>query len=308
MDFTLPDVEITFWIPPLVTFIISFFASMGGLSGAFLLLPFNVSILGFNTPAVSSTNHLYNTLAIPGGVYRYFKEGRMVWPLTAVIVIGTLPGVLIGTFIRVNYLPDPKNFKLFVALVLLYIGFNLIRDLLTKKKNSKQNSQSNKNFQKKIKSENLDHPGVVVKHFSLLKIVYDFNEETFNVNAAGIMGLCLVIGLIGGMYGIGGGAILAPLLITYFALPVYTIAGPSLMGTFVTSLASVIFYQVLAPYYPVLEVAPNWLLGFLYGVGGFIGIYLGARAQKYMPAKFIKWILVFCIFTPAVKYIWDYFG
>jgi uncharacterized membrane protein YfcA len=302
LNFNLEDIEIAFWIPPLVAFLISFFASMGGLSGAFLLLPFNVSILGFNTPAVSATNHLYNSVAIPGGVYRYFKEGRMVWPLTAVIILGTLPGVVLGTLIRVNYLPDPKNFKLFAAIVLLYIGFNLIRDLLNK------NKQSDKSLKNKMLSNNNDHPRVVVKQFSLLKIVYDFNDDTFKVNSLAILFLCLAIGIVGGVYGIGGGAILAPILITVFALPVYTIAGPSLMGTFITSLASVIFYQILAPYYPDLNVAPNWLLGFLYGIGGFIGIYFGARAQKYMPAKFIKWILVFCIFTPAVKYIWDFFN
>jgi uncharacterized membrane protein YfcA len=31
------------WIPPLVAFVISFFTSMGGVSGAFLLLPFQMS-------------------------------------------------------------------------------------------------------------------------------------------------------------------------------------------------------------------------------------------------------------------------
>ncbi len=300
MNFNPEDIDIAFWIPPVVAFLISFFASMGGLSGAFLLLPFNVSILGFNTPAVSATNHLYNSVAIPGGVYRYFKEGRMVWPLTLVIILGTLPGVVLGTLVRVNYLPDPKNFKLFAAAVLLYIGFSLIRDLLNKKK------KQDKSLKNKTVSENEVQPKVVVKQFSLLKIVYDFNEETFSINSPAIFFLCLVIGIAGGVYGIGGGAILAPILITVFALPVYTIAGPSLMGTFVTSLASVIFYQIIVPYYPELNVAPNWMLGFLYGIGGFIGIYLGARAQKYMAAKFIKWILVICIFTPAVKYIWDF--
>jgi len=300
MSLKLEDVEIAFWIPPLIAFLISFFTSMGGLSGAFLLLPFNVSILGFNTPAVSATNHLYNSVAIPGGVYRYFKEGRMVWPLTAVIILGTLPGVVVGTLIRLNYLPDPKNFKLFAAGVLIYIGFNLIRDLLNKKPQSNKDIRSKKNLESKA------HPKVVVKQFSLVKIIYDFDDEIFSVNSFPIFFLSLAIGIVGGVYGIGGGAILAPVLITVFALPVYTIAGPALMGTFVTSLASVIFYQILAPFYPELNVAPNWMLGFLYGIGGFIGIYLGARTQKFMPAKFIKWILVFCIFTPAIKYIWDF--
>ena len=74
--------EIAIWIPPLVAFVVSTFTSMGGVSGAFLLLPFQMSVLGFTSPAVSSTNQLYNIVAIPSGVWRYIKEGRMVWPLT----------------------------------------------------------------------------------------------------------------------------------------------------------------------------------------------------------------------------------
>jgi len=33
---------------------------MAGISGAFLLLPFQMSVLGFSTPSVSATNFLYN--------------------------------------------------------------------------------------------------------------------------------------------------------------------------------------------------------------------------------------------------------
>jgi len=50
---------------------------MGGISGAFLLLPFQMSFLNFTSPSVSSTNFVYNIVAIPSGVYRYIKEGRM---------------------------------------------------------------------------------------------------------------------------------------------------------------------------------------------------------------------------------------
>jgi uncharacterized membrane protein YfcA len=75
---------------------------------------------------------LFNVVAIPSGVYRYFREGRMVWPLTWVVIIGTLPGVFIRAIIRVGYLPGPKNFKLFAAIVLLYIGARMVRDLIRK--------------------------------------------------------------------------------------------------------------------------------------------------------------------------------
>jgi len=62
---------------------------MTGVSGAFILLPFQINILGFTNPAVSSTNFAYNIVAIPSGVYRYFKEGRMAWPLACAVFVGT---------------------------------------------------------------------------------------------------------------------------------------------------------------------------------------------------------------------------
>jgi uncharacterized membrane protein YfcA len=63
----------------------------------------------------------------------------------------------------------------------------------------------------------------------------------------------------------------------------------------------------MAPYYPGMNVAPDWALGFLFGIGGFAGMYCGARVQKFIPAKFIKWILVVCILVPAIRYIWAFF-
>lgn len=136
--FGISGVETWTFLPPIIALIVSTFTSMGGISGAFLLLPFQVSILGFNTPAVSATNFVYNIVAIPGGVYRYIKEGRMAWPLTWIVIAGTLPGVLIGYYIRVLYLPNPKAFMLFVGCVLLYIGGRLLYELTPHSQKSKQ--------------------------------------------------------------------------------------------------------------------------------------------------------------------------
>ena len=65
----------------------------------------------------------------------------------------------------------------------------------------------------------------------------------------------------------GGGAIIAPFVVAVMHLPVYTIAGAALFGTFVTSIAGVAFYQLVAPSYAAtgLAVAPDWLLGALFG-------------------------------------------
>ena len=286
---------------------------MGGVSGAFLLLPFQVSVLGFTSPAVSATNQLFNIVAIPSGVYRYIKEGRMVWPLTWVVIIGTLPGVLIGAIIRIRYLPEPRNFKMFVGLVLLYIGCRLLKDILTKKRTRNGQLSAEEQFQKQVKEFKAKHlndrlPAVKVRKFNPTRISYDFYGRNFTINTIGVTGLSFIVGIIGGVYGIGGGAIVAPFFISFLGLPVYTVAGAALMGTFVTSVVGVVFYQIIAPFYPNIAIAPDWLLGFLFGVGGFGGMYCGARCQKYVPAKTIKWILAGCILLTASKYVISFFS
>lgn len=80
------------------------------------------------------------------------------------------------------------------------------------------------------------------------------------------------------------------------------------MGTFVTSVAGVIFYQAIAPFYPNISIAPDWLLGTLFGIGGMAGMYLGARCQKFVPAKGIKWMLAGIILFTSLKYILAFCG
>ena len=319
MIFPTAGIEVALWIPPLVAFVISFFTSMGGVSGAFLLLPFQMSFLGYTNPSVSATNQLFNIVAIPSGVYRYCKEDRMVWPLTWVVVIGTLPGVFLGAFVRVAYLPNPTHFKLFAAAVLFYIGFRMVRDLLKKNRGNSNKASSEQQFQDMVRRYRDKAAGqgmddgtalkkVKVTNFNLKRIGYTFYDEAFDVSFWGIFTLSFIVGIVGGIYGIGGGSIIAPFFVTFFGLPVYTVAGAALMGTFITSVAGVAFYQLIAPFYPDISVAPDWMLGILFGLGGMGGMYLGAYCQKFVPAKVIKWMLAGIIVFTATKYIVAFFG
>jgi len=318
MYFETAGIEVAPWIPPLVALIVSFFTSMGGVSGAFLLLPFQMSVLNFTSPSVSATNFVFNIVAIPSGVYRYLKEGRMAWPLTWVVIIGTLPGVFIGYYLRVLYLPDPRAFKLFVGCVLLYIGVRLIYELTGKASAGKaklkaledkfrERTKQIKDQQKSRVASGLP-PEAVVKTISVSfkRIEYEFWGERFSYSTIAMFFLAFAVGIIGGTYGIGGGAIIAPFCVAVFHLPVYTIAGAALMGTLITSVAGVFFYSII-PAKAGMVTSPDWLLGFLFGAGGFIGIYLGARFQKFVPQKAIKLMLGTIIVSLAIKYISQYF-
>ncbi|WP_136798820.1 MULTISPECIES: sulfite exporter TauE/SafE family protein [Desulfosediminicola] len=303
MFFPISGVEVSLWVPPLVAFVISFFTSMGGISGAFLLLPYQMTFLGYTAPSVSATNQLFNIVAIPSGVYRYCKEGRMVWPLTWIIILGTLPGVFIGAVVRVLYLPDPRYFKLFAACVLIYIGIRMVKSLMQMRRERASKVAARENV---AKDTEIIGSQVRVTHLSWTRMCYSFNETGFEVSIISLFMLSLVVGVVGGIYGIGGGSIITPFLVTFFGLPVHTVAGAALMGTFVTSVAGVIFYQAIAPFFPETAVSPDWALGLLFGLGGMLGIYFGARCQKYVSATHIKLMLAVVIIFTAVKYIADF--
>lgn len=298
MLFPVSGVEVHPIIPFTAAFVISFFTSMGGVSGAFLLLPFQVSVLGYTAPSVSATNQVFNIIAIPSGVYRYISEGRMLWPLTLAVIIGTLPGVFIGAWIRIEYLPDPKAFKFFAAFVLLYIGWRLAMDIL---RNKKPNTMPGKSNQAGV------YHTLQVTLSTFKKVEFEYGDETYGFTPPIVYMLCFLVGIAGGIYGIGGGAIVAPFFVAIIGLPVYTVAGAALLGTFVTSIAGVIFFHLLAPLHPNMSISPDWQLGVLFGLGGLIGMYLGARTQKFIPAKVIKGILCICVLITAGKYIMDFF-
>lgn len=316
--FPISGIKTNVLLPPLVAMVISFFTSMGGVSGAFLLLPFQMSILKYTNPSVSATNFVFNIVAIPSGVYRYIKEGRMAWPLTWVVIIGTLPGVFIGYYLRVLYLPDPKTFRLFVGCVLLYIGVCLLYEMTGKatagkskmkalEDKFKQRAEELKKQQNARLASGLSKEAVVkTVSFGLSKVEYEFWGEKFSYSTVGMFFLAFIVGIIGGTYGIGGGAIIAPFCVAVFHLPVYTVAGAALMGTFLTSIAGVTLYSLM-PAKEGLTTSPDWLLGFLFGAGGFVGMYLGARCQKFVPQKFIELMLGIIIVFLALKYIIQYF-
>jgi len=297
MFFPVSGIEVNPLFPLIVAFVVSFFTSMGGVSGAFLLLPFQVSVLGYTAPSVSSTNHLFNIIAIPSGVYRYIKEGRMLWPLTWAVIIGTLPGVFIGTLVRIRYLPDPEHFKIFVGLVLFYIGCQLLMNIIKNKDQKKVSKKTQAKDEHKIR--------IVTSNIQQVTFVY--KGETHTYSPPFVYVICFLVGIVGGVYGIGGGSIVAPFFVAIVGLPVHVVAGAALMGTFITSVAGVAFYQIFSLIYTDISVAPDWALGFLFGIGGFCGMYLGARMQKFVSGRAIKSILCCCVLFVSAKYIVGYF-
>ncbi len=287
-------VDTYLFLPPLVMLVISSCTSMGGVSGAFILLPFQMSVLHYTTPGVSATNFVYNIISIPGGVYRYIRDGKFSKVIFMALMVGTLPGVFLGYYIRIKYLPDPQKFKLFVGFVLIYLG---TRTLLSAYSEIRPGNNRTNKFPPHKSGR------ITEEKFGMKSTVY-FDNEPYSFSVVPIVLASLIVGVIGGAYGIGGGALMAPFLVSVIKLPVFIVSGASLCSTWVTSVVAALFYA-FGPLTTVkANASPDWLLGSLFGFGGFLGIYIGARLQRVVPGVIIKIILGVTITGVALKYLW----
>lgn len=304
MRFSLSGVQVNPIVPFAAALGISTFTSLGGVSGTFILLAFQVSVLGFSGPAVTATNHLINVIGIPAAIFRFAREGRLLWPLTAVIVAGTLPGVVLGAWMRATLLADARRFKLFIGLVLLSLGLKMAQSSLAKLKTKLSSSSSSQ----ASGPASAGPSRVTGARLSWRELRYEYRGEVFRASTPALAALTIVVGVIGGAYGMGGAAIIAPLLISVFRLPVHTIAGATLTGNFATSLFGVVFFTLLDPLFGGgVRLTPDWLLGALFGAGSMSGMYLGARLQKKVPSSTIELLLAAITTAMGVNYIVGFF-
>jgi uncharacterized membrane protein YfcA len=113
--------------------------------------------------------------------------------------------------------------------------------------------------------------------------------------------LSLLVGTVGGIYGIGGGSILAPILLA-LGYSAYEVAPATLTATFLTSVGGIVTYQVLQATHGG-AIAPDWALGAFLGAGGFAGSYLGARLQRHLPERTLRRLLGLIACLVAVRYV-----
>lgn len=230
-----------------------------GVSGAVFLLPIQLDVLRIPSPAVTPTNLLFNVVSTPGALLRYKRTGGLGGPLTRQLVMGTLPGVLIGTILRVYVAPGDRIFRLLAATVLLPLGIWLC----TRRRGQASNPRP--------------------------------------VSGPLITSLGLGVGIVGGIYGIGGGSLIGPVLVG-LGMPVATVAPAALAATCLTSIAGVCAYGLLS-LATSGPVAPNWTIGLLCGLGGLIGGYLGARLQPRVPEAGLRILLGALAVGLAITYI-----
>jgi uncharacterized membrane protein YfcA len=293
VHFPVSGVEVNPLIPLLAAFAVSALTAPAGVSGAFLLLPFQVSVLGFDSLAVSPTNLVYNIFAAPGGVYRYVREGRVVWPLAWAVILDTLPGAFVGALLRITVLTDPRAFVVFVGLVLLYFGVRLLYGILVRSRSCAGEGTGAGHSTVRIVSSTplqveyeYDGKPYAYRHPDRLRTLARRRRDRRHLQHWGRLDHRTVPRhrlRSAGLHGCGSHA----------DRDVRHVGGE---GRLLRAARG----HGLRRGHPI---ASDWLLGLTLGLGGLAGTYAGARLQRHVPERLIRGALGVLVTLLALKYI-----
>jgi len=227
----------------LIAFLIAALTAPVGVSGAVFLVPLQIGLFSVSGPSVTSTNLLYNVIATPGALSAYWRRGIRNHRLVFALIAGTLPGVIAGSIVRVEFLSSAEAFYLVIALVLGPLGLWLLSGRTRTPSNAQQRRTR---------------------------------------IGAPIGFLSGVVGFVGGIYGIGGGSILGPILVG-LGFSVVEVAPAALAATFITSAVGLLTFLVLGAFGAGSVVPDWTLgvaLGIGGLAGAFVGASLQSRVPE----------------------------
>jgi len=301
------------YMNPIVVFIGAFLIGcmfvIVGAAGGLFTAAFQITVIGTNgmvgvnaANAVKPTN-LFLTLCSPiTGVYTYFKEGRLAWPVALFFVGGILIGAFwIGPSYSAKYLPM-KAYKFYLGFFCLILFLKLwsesTKRSIEKKKAIKAIAQKFTAEVKQAKQEGrAAELGKVAlqKGWGATRIDFTFWGEAFKANPIALFFGGIIIGCIASAFGVGGGFMLVPFMTTIMGYPMYLAVPISLCGTFGTSIGGISRYIING-------YQPDWIMAALIAAGAIIGGKTGPKIQKKLPEVFLKRALALVLFIVFLKY------
>lgn len=100
-------------------------------------------------------------------------------------------------------------------------------------------------------------------------------------------------GLFSGLTGVGGGAVMVPMLVGLLRLSQHRAHG--------TSLAIIVFVASAAVVPYALAGNIDWTLVGMLSVGAALGVYAGARVMQRIPARQLRLLFGLFLFATAIR-------
>ncbi|WP_085991459.1 sulfite exporter TauE/SafE family protein [Oceanobacillus senegalensis] len=262
----------------LIGFATAFVGSIAGLGGGVILVP-SLFIMqsisdsfAWATPqtivGISLITMIFTALS---STISYLKAKRVDYHTGFLFLLGSIPGGIIGSWFNAYIKVDA--FLLCFGILMIFVSLLL----LIKKDSLRKEVDPNVNG---------------VRTFTLLG-----EEYRYRVSNVPAFLLALVVGMLSGLFGIGGGSVMVPAMILLFGIPTHIATATSMFMIFFVSISGSITHIALG------HIA--WEYVFVFIPGAWIGGKLGAKVNQMLPGSWLEWVLRIVLILVGIRMIFQ---
>jgi uncharacterized protein len=269
-------ITMVFAVSLLIGLLAAALGSLVGLGGGIILVPLLLILSGFwekfswATPqtivGVSVIVMIFTALS---STLTYMKSGRVDYKSGLIFLAGGVPGAILGSFL--NRFVSGDGFSLYFGILVLIVFFMF--------------------FVKRKEKEKTNLKGIIVTK------ELDGNTYTYSFQFLTAFFLSLFVGLLSGMFGIGGGSFMVPAMILLFGFPAHVAVATSMFMVFFLSVVSTITHISLGHV--------EWVYVIAFIPGAILGGILGAKINQLLKGNTVVWILRIMLILVAIRLIWD---
>lgn len=293
---------------PLVPFAWAFFTgvvfAVVGAAGGILAVVGHISVLGLADANTIKPMSQVMTIVTPlCSVPLYHRQRRVVLPLGLLLGAGGIGGALAGSWASTRYLPDLHAYQFLFGILTLIVASRVLYELTPSYRSSQDAlSRSVEAFQAAVRQfrgegrlAQLRQFGVRIIERSMTRARFQFFGETFAFNPWVPVMAGLAVGIVSSSFGVGGGFLLVPFLVSVLRLPIFIVAGTSVFSILLSSVASVGNYINLGS-------RIDWPLMAIEISGVALGSLAGPHLSTFMKDVWLRSVLALVLIYIGVGY------
>ncbi|MCL5105622.1 MAG: sulfite exporter TauE/SafE family protein [Armatimonadetes bacterium] len=260
----------------LIGFCVGVAGSFFGVGGAFLVTP-ALNILGFPMTLAIGTDLAHVTGKSVIATMRHRKLGHIDWKAGALLLLGTFPGVKLGTtaVMALEHINATETVLRFTYIALLTIvGSLILREAMT------------------ARGECASRNGALLQRWLKVKPLVSLPKSGIkSVSVWGVVLLGLATGFLSAFLGVGGGFIRMPALLYLVGMPMRIAVG--------TDLLEVAFSGGYGAFLYAREGRVDLIAAVVMLLGASVGSQLGALATRYVESEKIRFYLAVMVLGSA---------
>ena len=258
------------FILPFFGFLIGIIAAMTGVGGGVFYVPLLTLVYGFVPSHAVGTSLFVIIFGALGATVGYARQKRIFFKTGLLVAAATIPGSVLGVFLTSVLSGAVLGlvfgvFLIIVALRMIFVGVSFRR-----KKTSNEKREA--------------------------KLVGSEHELFLNKRRLAVgVGLSFFGGLASGLLGIGGGALLVPIMALVILMPIHVVVATSMFAMFGTAISGAVQHYTLG------NVDLSY--GLLLAVGAFFGTQVGAWLCKKVSGENLQRVFAVLLIVASIQMI-----